>query len=51
MLHPGIPEKAIKGLSIRNKRDPKKNNKTRPNQEDGRSHHELAHYVHRYLVV
>jgi hypothetical protein len=23
----GIPEKAIKGLSIRNKRDPKKNNK------------------------
>jgi hypothetical protein len=27
MPHPGIPEKAIKGLSIRNKRDPKKNNK------------------------
>jgi hypothetical protein len=27
MLRPGIPEKAIKGLSIRNKRDPKKNNK------------------------
>jgi hypothetical protein len=27
MLGPGIPEKAIKGLSIRNKRDPKKNNK------------------------
>jgi hypothetical protein len=24
MLRPGIPEKAIKGLSIRNKRDPKK---------------------------
>jgi hypothetical protein len=27
MLRPGIPEKAINGLSIRNKRDPKKNNK------------------------
>jgi len=27
MLHPGIPEKAIKGLSIRNKRDPNKNDK------------------------
>jgi hypothetical protein len=27
MLRPGIPEKAIKGLSARNKRDPKKNNK------------------------
>jgi hypothetical protein len=27
MPRPGIPEKAIKGLSIRNKRDPKKNNK------------------------
>jgi hypothetical protein len=27
MLRPGIPEKATKGLSIRNKRDPKKNNK------------------------
>jgi hypothetical protein len=51
MPHPWIPEKEIKGLSIRNKRDLKKNNKTRPNQEDGRSHHELTHYVHRYLVV
>jgi hypothetical protein len=51
MLHPGIPEKSVKGLSKINKRDPKKNNKTRPNQEDGRSHHELAHYVHRYLAV
>jgi hypothetical protein len=52
MPYPGIPEKAIKGLSIRNKRDPKKNNnKTRPNQEDGVSHHEPAHYVHRYLVI
>jgi hypothetical protein len=29
MLHPGIPEKAIKGLSIRNERDPKKNNKNK----------------------
>jgi hypothetical protein len=27
MLRPGIPEKAIKSLSARNKRDPKKNNK------------------------
>jgi hypothetical protein len=27
MPHPGIPEKAIKGLWIRNKGDPKKNNK------------------------
>jgi hypothetical protein len=27
MLRPGIPEKAIKGLSIRNKKNPKKNNK------------------------
>ena len=27
MPHPGIPEKAIKSLSVRNKRDPKKNNK------------------------
>jgi hypothetical protein len=51
MLRPGIPEKAIKSLSIRNKRDPKKITKTRPNQEDGRSHHEPTHYVHRYLAV
>jgi hypothetical protein len=29
MLRPGIPEKAIKGLSARNKRDPRKiKNKT-----------------------
>jgi hypothetical protein len=27
MPRPGIPEKAIKSLSARNKRDPKKNNK------------------------
>jgi hypothetical protein len=51
MPRPGIPEKAIKSLLIRNKRDPKKNNKTRPSQEDGRSHHEHTHYVHRYLAV
>jgi hypothetical protein len=25
MLHPGIPEKAIKSLSVRNKRDPENN--------------------------
>jgi hypothetical protein len=47
----GIPEKEIKILSARNKRDSKKNNKTRPSQEDGGSHHEPAHYVHWYLVV
>jgi hypothetical protein len=35
MPRPRIPEKAIKSLSIRNKRDLKKNNKTRPSQEDG----------------
>jgi hypothetical protein len=35
MPRPGIFEKAIKSLSIRNNRDPKKNNKTRPSQEDG----------------
>jgi hypothetical protein len=51
MPHPGIPEKAIKILSARNKRDPKKNSKTRPSQEDGGSHHDLAHYVHGYLEV
>jgi hypothetical protein len=31
MLHPGIPEKAVKSLSARNKRDPE-NKKTRPSQ-------------------
>jgi hypothetical protein len=51
MPHPGIPEKEIKGLSTRNKRDPKKNNKTRPSQEDRVSHHKLAYYVHGYLAV
>jgi hypothetical protein len=52
MPHLGIPEKAIKGLSIINTRDPKKNNKKkRPSQEDGGSHHEPTHYVHRYLAV
>jgi hypothetical protein len=35
MLRPWIPEKAIKIFSARNKRDPKKNNKTRPNQRIG----------------
>jgi hypothetical protein len=35
MLHPGIPEKAIKIFSTRNKKDSKKNNKTRPNQRIG----------------
>jgi hypothetical protein len=44
-------EKAIKGLSTRNKRDPKKNNKTRPSQEDRGSHHEPTYYVHGYLAV
>jgi hypothetical protein len=29
MPHTGIPEKAVKSLSIRNKRDPKKNNKNK----------------------
>jgi hypothetical protein len=51
MPHPGIPEKEIKSLSTRNKRDPKKNDKTRPSQEDGGSHHEPTHYVHGYLAV
>jgi hypothetical protein len=47
----GIPKKAIKSLSARNKRDPKKNIKTRPSQEDRGSHHEPAYYVHEYLAV
>jgi hypothetical protein len=51
MPHPGIPKKAIKSLSTRNKRDLKKNDKTRPSQEDGGSHHEPTHYVHGYLAV
>jgi hypothetical protein len=51
MLHPGILEKEIKILSTRNKRDPKKNKKTRSSQEDGGSHHEPTHYVHGYLAV
>jgi hypothetical protein len=34
MLHPEIPEKAVKSLSARNKRDPE-NNKTRPSQRIG----------------
>jgi hypothetical protein len=51
MLRPGIPEKAIKSLSARNKRDPKKYDKTRPSQEDGGYHHEPAHYVLGYLAI
>jgi hypothetical protein len=50
MPHPGIPEKAIKSLSTRNKRDPKKNNKTRPSQEDRGFPHEPTYYVHGYLT-
>jgi hypothetical protein len=34
MLLPGIPEKAIKGFSTRNKRDPKNNN-TKPSKRIG----------------
>jgi hypothetical protein len=33
MPRPGIPEKAIKNLSIRNKRDSKKNNKKKKEQD------------------
>jgi hypothetical protein len=51
MPRPRIPKKAIKSLSERNKRDPKKNDKTRPSQEDGWSHHEPVHYVQGYLAV
>jgi hypothetical protein len=47
MPHPRIPEKAIKSLLARNKRDSKKKKqkKTRPSQEDRGSHHEPAYYV------
>jgi hypothetical protein len=48
---PRDPQKAIKILSARKKRDPKKNNKKRPSQEDRGYHHELAYYVHGNLVV
>jgi hypothetical protein len=51
MPRPGILEKGIKSLLERKKRDPKKNNKTRPSQEDRGSHHEPAYYVHGYLAV
>jgi hypothetical protein len=51
MPRPGIPEKEIKSLSARNKRDPKKNNKTIPSQEDRGSHHEPAYYFHGYLAA
>jgi hypothetical protein len=47
----GIPEKEIKSLSARNKRDLKKNNKTRPRKEDRGSHHEPNYYVHGYLTI
>ena len=46
-----IPKTAIRNLSARKKRDPKKNDKARPSPEDGGSHHEPTHYVHRYLAV
>jgi hypothetical protein len=51
MPRPGILEKEIKSLSIRNKRDLKKNDKKRPSQEDGGSNHEPTHYVHGYLAL
>jgi hypothetical protein len=54
MLRPGDPREGNKKTLDKKLRDPKKNDKikkTRPNQEDGRSHHEPAHYVHRYLAV
>jgi hypothetical protein len=51
MPHPRIPEKAINSLSARNKRDLKKNTKTRLSQEDRGSHHEPTYYVHGYLTV
>jgi hypothetical protein len=53
MLRPGDPREGNKKPLDKKLRDPKKNNKikTRPNQEDGRSHHEPTHYVHRYLAV
>ena len=53
MLHPGDPREGNKKPLDKKLRDPKKMKKinARPNQEDGRSHHEPAHYVHRYLAV
>jgi hypothetical protein len=49
---PRIPEKAIKSLLARNKRDLKKNKKnTRPSKEDRGSHHEQTYYVHGYLIA
>jgi hypothetical protein len=52
MLRPGDPREGNKKPLDKKLRDPKKNDKNaRPNQEDGRSHHESAHYVHRYLAV
>jgi hypothetical protein len=51
MPRPGIPEKEIKSLSARKKRDLKKNSKTRHSQEDRGSHHKPTYYVHEYLAV
>jgi hypothetical protein len=51
MPRPGIPEKAIKSLSARNKRDLKKNNKQDLAKRIGGLHHEPAYYFHGYLVV
>ena len=55
MLRPGDPREGNKKPFVKKLRDPKKMIKykinARPNQEDGRSHHEPTHYVHRYLAV
>jgi hypothetical protein len=53
MPRPGIPEKAIKILSARNKRDLKKKNKKKQDlaKRIGGSHHDPVHYVHGYLAV
>jgi hypothetical protein len=51
MPRPRDPREGNKRPLDKKQKGPKENNKTRPNQEDGRSHHEPAHYVHRYLAV
>ena len=54
MLHPGDPQEGNKRPLDKKLRDPKKNDKiinARANQQDGRSHHEPAHYVQTYLAV
>jgi hypothetical protein len=43
MLRPGIPEKAVKSFSARNKGTHKKNKKNKTWLEDRGSHHELAY--------